>query len=86
MACHPLRQEPQANRRETIASRHKPLVQTVDMDCLLRCHCRHHRSSRILELLNNSLGPIIIIIDDARVHEKDGTVVRGVVVGVEVGV
>lgn len=86
MACHQLRQDPPVNRREMIASLHKLLEWTVDVGC--SSHCNHHRSRRILELPNHSRGRsiTIIIIDDARVHEKDGTEVRGAVVEAEAGV
>lgn len=85
MARHQLRQDPPVNRRETIASPHKLLEWTVGVGC--SSHCSHHRSSRILELPNHSRGHNInIIIDDVRVHEKDGMEVKGVVVEAEAGV
>lgn len=85
MARHPQRQDPPVNRREIIASRHKLLVRKLGVVSYSQCSRQYSR--RILELPNHSLGSSIIIsIDGVRVHEKDGTAARGVVVEAEAGV
>lgn len=89
MARHLLRQEPLVNHRETIASRHKRLARKVGVGFTSQCSrpcCSRPCSSRNLELPSHSPGSIIIIIiDDVRVHEKDGTAAREVVVEADAG-